>query len=105
VKVFRCLVLATTLTACAGLIPIAQDVASIVQVVAVDIKAGKPFEQVLIDTGSDDAQVLVAIIGAILADPKTDAPTKAAFAARAQPYLDQATVLAAKQRAARGESP
>jgi hypothetical protein len=105
VKVFRYLVLATTLTACAGFIPIAQDVASIVEIVVTDINQGKSFEQVLIDTGSDDAQVLIAIIGAVLADPKTDAPTKAAFAARAQPYLDAATVLAAKQRAARGESP
>jgi hypothetical protein len=105
VRATRVLVLAMTLTGCAALLPVASDVAGIVQTVVTDINQGKPFEQVLIDTGSDDAQVLVAIIGAILADPKTDAPTKAAFAARAQPYLDRATVLAAKQRAARGESP
>jgi hypothetical protein len=104
VRALRCLALAGTLTiaGCGAWLPVARDVADIADVVIRDVMAGKPFATVLGDTGSDDAELLVAVIGAILADPKTDAPTKAAYAAKCQPYLDQAKVLAARQKAARG---
>ena len=104
-KHLRLIAFAMVLTGCAALLPIAQDVAEIAQVVISDVMAGKPFDTVLKDTGTDDAQLLVAVIGAILADPKTDAPTRALYAAKCRPYLDQAVVLAARQRAAREAAP
>ena len=100
-RLLQFIVLATLLTSCAALVPVAQDVAGIVQVVIKDVMAGLPFEQVLKDTGSDDAQLLVTIIGAILADPKADPATAKVYAVKCQPYLDRANVLAASQRAAR----
>jgi hypothetical protein len=100
-----CLATAITLTGCAAWLPIAQDVAAIVQDVTRDVMAGKPFATVLADTGSDDAALLVAIITAIEGSPKTGPQVRALYATKCQPYLDAAVALAARQKAAREGSP
>ena len=82
---------------CSQLLPIAKDVADIADIVIRDVMAGIPFLQVLKDTGSDDAQLLIAIISAIEADPKLDAPTRALYAKACAPYLTSAIHLAAEQ--------
>lgn len=102
----RALLLTAVLcTGCAGLLPIAQDVADITSIVIKDVMAGVPFLQVLKDTGSDDAQLLIAIISAIEADPKLDAPTRALYANKCAPYLSSAMHLAAEQARMRDETP
>lgn len=89
-------VLPAMLTAsCANLPAVVSDIAAIVNVVITDIEAGKPFAQVLADTGSDDASLLIAIIQGIEGDPKLDAATKAAYVKACAPYLLEAQVRVA----------
>jgi hypothetical protein len=83
--------------ACGNLPVVVQDIENIANTVLVDVMAGKPFAQVLADTGSQDATLLIAIITGIESDPKLPAATRVAYAVACAPYLTQARALAAQQ--------
>jgi hypothetical protein len=76
---------------------VVTDLATIAQTVLADVLAGKPFAQVLADTGQEDATLLVTVLTGLIADPKTTP----AYVAACQPYLVAAQALQAKQSAAR----
>ena len=78
---------------CAALPMVAQDLGNIAAIVLQDVMAGKPFDTVLKDTGSDDVQLLIAIISGIEGDPNPNlsASEKAAYVKACQPYLVEAT--------------
>lgn len=82
---------------CAQLAAVGQDIGNIASIVIADVMAGKPFAQILADTGTADASLLVAIIQAIEGDPNLDAATKAKYVAACAPYLEQAKAMVAAQ--------
>jgi uncharacterized membrane protein len=79
---------------------VVSDLATIAQTVLADVLAGKPFAQVLADTGQEDATLLVTVLTGLITDPKTTPAYKAAC----QPYLVAAQALLAQQKAAAAKS-
>jgi hypothetical protein len=86
-------------TGCAQLAAVGSNIGNIASIVISDILAGKPFDQILADTKSADAQLLVDIIYSIENDPMLSPADKAKYVTACAPYLVQAQTLAAKQAA------
>lgn len=91
-KKLLALVLCGTL-ACAAIPTIIQDITNIATIVFNDIENHVPFLQVLTDTGSADASLLIAIITSLENDPNLAAAQRAKYTTDCQPYLTQAIAL------------
>jgi hypothetical protein len=89
---------------CAGLISnlpvIAQDLSNLITIVYNDVVAGKPFAQILIDTGDADGALLLAILTSMESDPKLTPDQKAAYAKLCDPYIAQAKISIAAHHVA-----
>lgn len=98
-RLLSVLVLSLAVSGCGavGLLAVGEDVGKIAAIVYKDVEAGKPFAQVLADTGTDDVKLLIAILVTVANDPKLSASDKAACQAYCQPYIDQANAVLASR--------